>query len=58
MTYLETRKAVKELILKVGIDGVYNYHINELVDNGHKIINVSNALDYFRYSPKTAKYRN
>lgn len=57
MTYLQTRKAVKELILKVGIDGVYNYHINELVDNGHNSANVHNALSYFRYSPQTKQYR-
>ncbi len=57
MTYLQTRKAVKELILKVGIDGVYNHHINELVDNGHNSTNVHNALNYFRYSPQTKQYR-
>lgn len=57
MTYLQTRKAIKELILKVGIDGVYNYHINELVDQGHTTGNIQNAINYFRFSPQTAKYR-
>jgi len=58
MTYLETRKAVKNLILTVGVNGVYNYHINELVDQGHNSTNVQNALSYFRYSPQAKKYRN
>lgn len=57
MTYLQTRKAVKELVLKVGVHGVYNYHINELVAQGHNSTNIQNALDYFRYSPQTEKYR-
>lgn len=57
MTYIQTRKAVKELILKVGVDGVYNYHINELTEQGHDSRNVHNALNYFKYSPQTAKYR-
>lgn len=54
---METRKAVKDLILKVGVDGVYNYHINKLMENGHLSENIFNAIDYFRYSPQTAKYR-
>lgn len=57
MTYLETRKAVKALVLEVGVDGIYNYHINELVDKGHNSTNIQNAINYFQYSPQTAKYR-
>lgn len=56
-TYKETKQAVKELILEVGVDGVYNYHINELDEQGHNFTNIQNALDYFRYSPQAKKYR-
>ena len=56
-TYKETKQAVKELILEVGVDGVYNYHINELGEQGHNFTNIQNALIYFRYSPQAKKYR-
>lgn len=58
MTYLQTRKAVKNLIMKVGVDGVYNYHINELVSQGYNCHDIHNALNYFKYSPQAKKYRN
>ena len=57
MTYLQTRKEIKKLVLQVGIDGIYNYHINELVAQGHNSTNIQNAISYFRYSSQTAKYR-
>lgn len=57
MKYPQTRKAVKALILEVGIDGIYNHHINALTEQGHDSVQIHRAIDYFRYSPQTAKYR-
>lgn len=55
--YMETRKAIKELVLTVGLNGIYNYHLNELRKQGHTGTNLQNAISYFRYSPAAAKYR-
>lgn len=57
MTYIQTRKAVKQLILTVGIDNLKNYHKNELIDQGHDSRDIANAINYFRHSPQAAKYR-
>jgi len=56
-TYMETRKAIKELVLTVGLNGIYNYHLNELREQGHTGTHLQNAINYFQYSPNTAKYR-
>lgn len=59
-TYMETRLAIKNLILEVGldgIDGVYSYRLHELNKHGHTYMNIQNAISYFKYSPATAKYR-
>ena len=56
-SYMETRKAVKELVLRVGIDNILNLHINELQEKGHNTTDLQNSMSYFRYSPQTAKYR-
>ena len=56
-SYMETRKAVKELVLRVGVDNILNLHINELLDKGYNLTDVQNSIGYFRYSPQTAKYR-
>ena len=56
-TYMETRKAIKELVLTVGLDGITGYHVVDLYNDGHGAINVQNAISYFTYSPATAKYR-
>ena len=56
-TYMETRKAIKELVLTVGLNGIYNYHLNELHEQGHGYANMQNAISYFTFSPSTAKYR-
>lgn len=57
MKYPQTRKAVKALILEVGIDGIYNHHINALIEQGHDSVEIFKAIDYFHYSPQTARYR-
>ena len=56
-TYMETRKAIKELVLTVGLNGIYNYHLNELHEHGHGYANMQNAISYFKFSTATAKYR-
>ena len=56
-TYKETRKAIKELVLTVGLNGITGYHIVDLYNDGHNATNVQNAISYFTYSPATAKYR-
>ena len=56
-TYMETRKAVKALVIAHGIDSITGYQINALVDDGHNSTNIQNAISYFKFSPNTAKYR-
>ena len=56
-TYKETKAEVKKLVLQLGVGGIYGYHINALMDCGHNATNIQNAINYFQYSPKTAKYR-
>ena len=56
-TYKETKQAVKELVITLGLDNILNMHITPLYAAGHNVTNVENALDYFRYSPQAKKYR-
>ena len=56
-TYKETKQAVKELVLELGIDNILNMHITPLYDAGHGVTNVQNAMSYFKYSPQAKKYR-
>ena len=55
--YKETKQEVKKLVLEHGIDNILNMHITPLYDSGHSVMNVQNAMNYFRYSPQAAKYR-
>ena len=56
-TYMETRKAVKALVIAHGVSGITGYHIVDLMDAGHNGTNIQNAINYFQFSPTTAKYR-
>lgn len=56
-SYKETKAEIKKLVLQVGINGIYNYHLNTLAAAGHTYSNIQNAINYFKYSPKAAKYR-
>lgn len=56
-TYKETKAEIKKLVVKFGVDGITNYHQNDLVDQGHNVTNLQNAIGYFKYSPQAAKYR-
>ena len=56
-SYKETKRAVEALILEHGLAGILGQHVVDLLDAGHSGTNVQNALSYFRYSPRAAKYR-
>lgn len=56
-TYKETKAEIKKLVVQFGVDGILGQHIVDLYDNGHNGTNIQNAISYFKYSPKTAKYR-
>lgn len=56
-TYMQTRKAVKELILTVGLENLKNRHINDLRAEGYNSLDIANTINYFRFSPQAAKYR-
>ena len=56
-SYKETKQAVLALVLEHGLSGIRCHHVVELYDAGHTGTNVQNALSFFRYSPKAAKYR-
>lgn len=56
-TYKETKAAVKELVVRVGLNNILGKHLVELYEQGHAAGNVQNAISYFTYSPKTVKYR-
>lgn len=56
-TYKETKAEVKKLVAEFGINGIYNYHLNALREQGHTGGNLQNAMNFFQFSPKAAKYR-
>ena len=56
-TYKETKAEIKKLVIQHGINGIYNYHLNALREQGHTGTNMQNAINYFQYSPQAAKYR-
>lgn len=56
-TYKETKQAVKDLVLAHGLDGILGQHIIELLDAGHTCTNIQNSISFFRFSPRTVKYR-
>lgn len=56
-TYKETKTEIKKLVTQFGVNGIMNYHLNDLVDQGHNVTNLQNAVSYFQYSPQAAKYR-
>ncbi len=56
-TYKETREAIRALVIAKGLHNIINADLNKLHAEGHNTTNMQNALSYFRFSPKTAKYR-
>lgn len=57
MTYKETKAAIAELVRTVGLGNITGYHIVELLNQGHTGTNIQNAINYYQYSPRAAKYR-
>lgn len=56
-TYKETKAAVTELVKTVGLANITGYQIVELYNQGHTGTNIQNAISYYKYSPRAAKYR-
>ena len=53
----EIRKKVKETLIAQG-GVIYNFNINNLVARyGCRVCAIQNAIDYFRYSPQQANFR-
>lgn len=57
-TYKETKAAVEQLILAKGYENIINPDKTSLCEQGHNVTNIINAIDYFKYSPKPARYRS
>jgi hypothetical protein len=58
MTAIEVRKEIKNLIITKGINNIINADLNEIkARTGASVIQLQNAMNYFRFSPQTAKYR-
>lgn len=54
----QVRKAVKELIIKVGFKNIRNFHNTQIVEKlGCTYCDVQNAMSYFQYSPQQEKFR-
>lgn len=53
---MNARKAVKAIIIAQN-GTVYNYNINNLRNIGYDGTDIQNALNYFKYSPQQAKFR-
>lgn len=58
MTYRETKNEIKKLVIEKGLNNIYNRDLNEIHHRtGASYSDMDNALNYFRFSPQTAKYR-
>lgn len=51
-SYKETKQEVKNLVEKYGINGIKNWMLNELKENGHDSLNVIKAYNYFQHIAK------
>lgn len=56
-TYKETKAEITKMVKKFGLSGITGYHIRDMLNDGHDGVNIQNAINYFQFSPKTAKYR-
>lgn len=58
MTNMEVRKEIKALVIRKGLNKIINADLNEIHSRtGATVTQMQDALNYFRYSPQTAKYR-
>ena len=57
-TYEIAKKEIKALVKAIGLNNILNKHLNDIHDRtGVSYTELQNALSYFQFSPKTAKYR-
>lgn len=56
-TFKETKAEIRNLVEQFGLNGITGYHTKALLEQGHTGTNLQNAIGYFQYSPKAAKYR-
>jgi hypothetical protein len=58
MTAYEVRKEIKALVISKGLDNIMGADLNEIHNRtGATYGQMQNAINYFQYSPQTAKYR-
>lgn len=58
MTNMEVRKEIKKLVVRKGLDNIINVDLTEIRNRtGARYDQMTSALNYFRFSPQTAKYR-
>ena len=56
--YAISKAEVKKLVLTKGLKNIINADLNEIRDRtGVTVTDLQNAVNYFEFSPKTAKYR-
>lgn len=58
MTNMEVRKEIKKLVVRKGLDNIINADLTEIRNRtGARYEQMTNVLNYFRFSPQAAKYR-
>ena len=58
MTNIQLRQEIKKLVISKGLENITGYDLNDLHERtGCGYCQMQNAINYFKYSPQTAKYR-
>ena len=56
--YAVAKAEAKKLVEKYGVNGILNKLFTEVRERtGVSFTDLTNAIDYFRYSPRAAKHR-
>ena len=56
--YAIAKAEIKKLVLAKGLDNIINADFTEIKERtGVTYLDLQNAVSYFRFSPRTAKYR-
>lgn len=56
-TYKETKELAKQIVIEKGINNIIGADCVKLYNMGCNVTDVQNAFNYFKYSPRAAKYR-
>ena len=56
-TYKETKELAKQIVIEKGINNIIGADYVKLLNMGCNGTDIQNAFNYFRYSPRAAKYR-